>query len=47
MARKFRPRFAGTAAALQLERSIEQVRNCGTLDEELGAAISEKFAALK
>ncbi|MBB4857317.1 hypothetical protein HNO88_000624 [Novosphingobium chloroacetimidivorans] len=47
MATDLRPRFAGTAAALQLDRSIEQVRNCGTLDEQLGAAISEEFAALK
>ncbi|VWX53355.1 M1 family metallopeptidase [Novosphingobium sp. 9U] len=47
MIRDLRPRFAGTAAALQLERSIEQVRNCGTLDNELGSAISEEFAGLK
>jgi hypothetical protein len=47
IARELRPRFAGTAAALQLERSIEQVRNCGVLDDQLGTRISEEFAKLK
>lgn len=47
MARDLRSHFAATAAALQLERSIEQVHNCGVLYEQRGAAISEGFAKLK
>jgi hypothetical protein len=47
IARDLRPRFAGTAAQLQLERSIEQVHNCGVLLNQRGIAISEAFAKLK
>ena len=43
----FRARFAGKSAALQLERSIEQVRNCGVLLDQRGSQISEGFAKLK
>ncbi|MET1756080.1 M1 family metallopeptidase [Novosphingobium sp. RD2P27] len=46
MSRNLRPRFADTAAALQLERSIEQAHNCGVLAHEFGGAISEEFARL-
>lgn len=42
-----RPHFVGTAAALQLERSIERVRNCGVLYDRLGTSISEEFERLK
>jgi len=45
--RELRPAFAGTGGALQLERSIEQVRNCGALFDQLGLEISEEFAKLK
>ncbi|MEW9855114.1 M1 family metallopeptidase [Novosphingobium sp. M1R2S20] len=47
IASDLRARFRGMAAALQLERSIEQVRNCGVLNKELGSAITEEFAKLK
>jgi hypothetical protein len=47
MARDLRAHFANTAAALQLERSIEQVHNCGVLFDQRGAAISEGFAKLR
>lgn len=42
-----RPRFAGTPGALELERTIEQVRNCGTLKDRLGSAFSDSLARLR
>ncbi|PEQ14687.1 aminopeptidase [Novosphingobium sp. PC22D] len=47
IAEEMRPRFALTSGATELERSIERVRNCGALDRELGAVISEEFRDLK
>ncbi|MDR2856853.1 MAG: M1 family metallopeptidase [Novosphingobium sp.] len=46
-ARELRPRFAGKPGAMELERTIERVRNCGTLRERRGTQISAEFAALK
>jgi len=46
-ARELRPRFAGKPGALELERAIERVRDCGTLDERRGAEISTEFARLR
>lgn len=46
MARELTGRFAGTPGALELERAIEKVRNCGLAREGLGSAIAaslEKF----
>jgi len=47
IAAAFRPRFAGTPAAIELERVIERVRDCGVLAHERGAEISADFADLK
>lgn len=47
IARELRPRFASGSGAIELERSIEKVRNCGVLDRELGNLISEEFVKLK
>lgn len=44
---EMRPRFASGSGAIELERSIEKVRNCGVLDRELGNTISEEFADLR
>jgi hypothetical protein len=44
---EMRPRFASGSGAVELERSIERVRNCGVLDRELGKSISEEFAKLR
>jgi hypothetical protein len=44
--RKFRPRFATSSAVVELERVIEDVRNCGVLQKERGAEISQDFADL-
>jgi hypothetical protein len=45
MARRFRPMLAGTPGALELERTIERVRNCGTLKTARGAELSAALAA--
>lgn len=45
-ARELRPRFADTAGALEMDRVIEKVRNCGILQEVLGAQLSKEFAEL-
>jgi len=42
----YRPRFVDTPGALALERSIEEVRNCGVLGQARGAEISADFADL-
>jgi len=44
---EFRPRFAGTAGAIEMERVIERVRDCGVLARERGAEIAADFADLK
>ena len=44
--RDFKPRFAGTPGALELDRAIERVRNCGLLDDLLGNQIEEEFLKL-
>lgn len=46
-ARDLRPRFAGKPGALELERTIERVRNCGVLADQRGKAISAEFAKLR
>ena len=46
-AQALRPRFAGKAGGLELERAIERVRNCGVLDDRKGAEISAGFARLR
>ena len=46
-ARELRPRFAGKAGALELERTIERVRTCATLRERRGEAIAAAFARLR
>lgn len=47
IARDFKARLAGTPGALELDRAIERVRNCGLLDDMLGAQIDAEFAKLK
>jgi aminopeptidase N len=46
-ARDLRPRFAGKPGALELERAIERVRDCGILHDRRGDQISAGFARLK
>ncbi|MFA7603595.1 MAG: M1 family metallopeptidase [Novosphingobium sp.] len=46
-ARDLRPRFAGRPGALELERTIERVRNCGILRDRRGDEINVDFARLK
>jgi len=47
MASELRPRFAGRPGALELERAIEKVRNCGILKDRLGRAFSDSLARLR
>jgi hypothetical protein len=47
IARDFREKLARTPGALELDRAIERVRNCGLLDDLLGVQINEEFAKLK
>ena len=47
IARDLRPRFAGTAGELELERTIERVRTCGELDKRLGAQLSTALDEMK
>jgi hypothetical protein len=47
IARELRPAFAGQTGALELERVIDKVRNCGVLKQQRGAAISADFAKLR
>ena len=46
-ARDLRPRFAGKPGALELERTIERVRNCGVLHDRRGDQFDVEFARLK
>jgi aminopeptidase N len=46
-ARELRPRFAGKPGELELERSIERIRNCGLLRDRRGKEISAEFARLR
>lgn len=46
-ARDLRPRFAGKPGALELERTIERVRNCGLLRDKRETAISSEFARFR
>lgn len=43
IARRFRPIMAGTPGALELERTIERVRNCGVLKKARGAEYAAAF----
>lgn len=45
--RDFKARLADTPGALELERSIERVRNCGLLHDLLGHRIDAEFAKLR
>lgn len=47
IARDFGDRLAGSAGALELERAIERVRNCGLLNEMMGPAIDAEFARMR
>ena len=42
-----RPRFAGRSGALELERTIERVRDCGVLKDARGAELSAAVAKIK
>jgi aminopeptidase N len=44
---ELRPRFAGKPGALELERTIERVRNCGVLRDQRGKTINAEFARLR
>ena len=46
IARRFRPMFANTPGALELERTIEQVRNCAALKDARGVELNAALAAL-
>jgi aminopeptidase N len=46
-ARDLRPRFAGKPGALELERAIERVRNCGVLKDQRGKQVNRDYARLK
>jgi hypothetical protein len=47
IARDLRPRFAGKTGELELERTIERVRNCGMLKDARRAEVSKAIAALR
>jgi len=47
IAHDLRSRLADTPAALALERTIERMRNCGFLDQEMGSQIDLGFTKLK
>lgn len=47
IARDFGPRFAGTPGALELDRAVERVRNCGLLDDMMGTQIDAEFVNLR
>ncbi len=46
IARDFRPRLAGKTGELELERTIERVRNCGLLKDARRSEVSRVIAAL-
>ena len=45
IAKRFRPMFANTPGALELERTIERVRNCAALKAARGAELNAVLAA--
>jgi hypothetical protein len=45
--REFGPRLATTPGALELDRAVERVRNCGLLDDMMGPQIDAEFAAMR
>ncbi|MEE4451791.1 M1 family metallopeptidase [Novosphingobium resinovorum] len=45
--RDFTAAFADTPGALELARAVERVRDCGLLDDMMGAQIDAEFAALR
>jgi hypothetical protein len=47
IARDFKDKLAGTPGALELDRAIERVRNCGLLDDMVGARIDNEFSTLR
>ena len=47
IAREMRPRLAGKTAALELERTIERVRNCGRLHDARHAEVSAEMAKIR
>ena len=47
IARDFRSRFQGTSSAIELERTIEQVRNCGTLKTARAAEVTAAVAKIR
>ncbi|WP_245892560.1 M1 family metallopeptidase [Novosphingobium guangzhouense] len=47
IARDFGPAFADTPGALELDRAVERVRNCGLLDDMMGTQIDAEFATLR
>lgn len=47
LARDLRPRFAGKPGALELERTLERVRNCGILRNRRAGAIAEDLVKLR
>jgi len=47
IARDFKAAFAATPGALELDRAVERVRNCGLLDDMMGAQIDVEFATLR
>jgi hypothetical protein len=47
IARDLRPRLAKTPGRLELERTIERVRNCGLLKDAKGAEISAAMAKVR
>jgi aminopeptidase N len=46
IATRFRPIFAGTPGALELERTVERVRNCGALKAARGAELNAAVKSL-
>lgn len=47
IAHDFKGKLAGTPGALELDRAIERVRNCGLLDDMMGPQIDAEFAKLR
>lgn len=43
----FRSKLADTPGALELDRAVERVRNCGLLEDMMGAQIDEEFLKLR
>ncbi|MCT2399238.1 M1 family metallopeptidase [Novosphingobium mangrovi (ex Huang et al. 2023)] len=47
IARDFKDKLADTPGALELDRAIERVRNCGLLDDMMGTQIDAEFIKLR